>query len=73
MTGTRIGIRTFTIRVVVCVLLHRYVLLGGCSDSLTGVTPPTAEEDVTVQEAAEHNTNGTDTNPGASHNTSDQD
>ena len=54
-------------------LLASAILLGGCSDSLTGVTPPTAEEDVTVQEAAEHNTNGTDTNPGASHNTSDED
>ena len=54
-------------------LLAGAILLGGCSDSLTGVTPPTAEEDVTVQEAAEHNTNDTDTNPGASHNTSDED
>ena len=54
-------------------LLAGAILLGGCSDSLTGVTPPTAEEDVTVQEAAEHNTNGTDTNPSASHNTSDED
>ena len=54
-------------------LLAGAILLGGCSDSLTGVTPPTAEEDVTVQETAEHNTNGTDTNPGASHNTSNQD
>ena len=54
-------------------LLTGAILLGGCSDSLTGVTPPTAEEDVTVQEAAEHNTNGTDTNPGASHNTSNED
>ena len=54
-------------------LLAGAILLGGCSDSLTGVTPPSAEEDVTVQEAAEHNTNGTDTNPGASHNTSDED
>ena len=54
-------------------LLAGAILLGGCSDSLTGTTPPTAEEDVTVQEAAEHNTNGTDTNPGASHNTSEQD
>ena len=54
-------------------LLAGAILLGGCSDSFTGVTPPTAEEDVTVQEAAEHNTNGTDTNPGASHNTSDED
>ena len=54
-------------------LLAGAILLGGCSDSLTGVTPPTAEEDVTVQETAEHNTNGTDTNPAANHNTSDQD
>ena len=50
------------------------ILLGGCSDSLTGVTPPTAEEDVTVQENADHNTNdGTDTDPEAGHNTSNQD
>jgi hypothetical protein len=55
-------------------LLAGAILLGGCSDSLTGVTPPTAEEDVTVQETAEHNTNdGTDTNPHANHNTSDED
>ena len=54
-------------------LLAGAILLGGCSDSLTGVTPPTAEEDVAVQENADHNTNGTDTNPGASHNTSEQD
>ena len=54
-------------------LLAGAILLGGCSDSLTGTTPPTAEEDVTVQETAEHNTNGTDTNPHANHNTSDQD
>jgi hypothetical protein len=56
-------------------LLAGAILLGGCSDSLTGVTPPTAEEDVTVQENADHNTNGegTDTDPGASHNTSNED
>ena len=57
------------------ILLAGAILLGGCSDSFTGVTPPTAEEDVTVQKAAEHNTNGegTDTNPHANHNTSEQD
>ena len=56
-------------------LLAGAILLGGCSDSLTGVTPPTAEEDVTVQENADHNTNGegTDTDPAANHNTSDED
>ena len=56
-------------------LLAGAILLGGCSDSLTGTTPPTAEEDVTVQENADHNTNGggEDTDPSASHNTSDQD
>ena len=54
-------------------LLAGAILLGGCSDSLTGVTPPSAEEDITVQETAEHNTNGEDTDPGASHNTSEQD
>ena len=54
-------------------LLADAILLGGCSDNFTGVTPPTAEEDVTVQETAEHNTNDTKTTPGASHNTSEQD
>jgi len=53
-------------------LLAGAVLLGGCSDSLTGTTP-TADEDATVQKTAQHNTNGTDTNPGASHNTSNED
>ncbi|PSQ66783.1 MAG: hypothetical protein BRD32_01935 [Bacteroidetes bacterium QH_2_64_74] len=57
------------------VLLAGAILLGGCSDSLTGTTPPTADEDVTVQKTAEHNTNGEgeDTDPSASHNTSDED
>ena len=56
-------------------LLTGAILLGGCSDSFTGVTPPSAEEDVTVQENADHNTNGegTDTDPHANHNTSNQD
>ena len=55
------------------VLLAGAILLGGCSDSLTGTTPPTAKEGVTVQETAEHNTNGEDTDPHANHNTSDED
>ena len=59
------------------------LLLGGCSDSLTGTTPPNAEEEVTVQQPpAQHNTqnvgdddgsSGTDTDPNAGHNTSDED
>ena len=58
------------------VLFAGALLLGGCSDSLTGTTPQTADEDVTVQKTAKHNTNGDDgtsTTPGASHNTSDED
>ena len=56
-------------------LLAGAILLGGCSDSLTGVTPPSAEENITMQETAEHNTNGDgeDTDPHANHNTSDED
>lgn len=56
-------------------LLAGAVLLGGCNDSFTGVTPPSAEEDVAVQETAEHNTNGggEDTDPHANHNTSNED
>ena len=56
-------------------LLAGAVLLGGCSDSFTGVAPPSAEEDVTVQQTAEHNTNGDgeDTDPAANHNTSNED
>ena len=56
-------------------LLAGAILLGGCSNNFTGVTPPSAEEDITVQETAEHNTNGEgeNTDPGASHNTSEQD
>lgn len=53
-------------------LLAGAILLGGCSDSLTGATPPDAEE-VTVQEQAQHNTSDVDTNPQAGHNTSDED
>ena len=44
------------------------MLLGGCSDSLTG-TAPTAEE--TVQDS-QHNTSN-ETDPVAGHNTSDED
>ena len=54
-------------------LLAGAILLGGCSNNFTGVTPPSAEEDIAVQETAEHNTNGEDTDPAANHNTSDQD
>lgn len=58
-------------------LLAGAVLLGGCADSLTGTTPPDAEEKVTVEQPpAQHNTQndgGTDTDPPAGHNTSDED
>lgn len=55
-------------------LLAGAIFLGGCSDSLTGTTPPDAEESATVeQQRAQHNTNSTDTEPGANHNTSDED
>lgn len=47
------------------------MLLGGCSDSLTGAQP--AKKDVTVQDRAQHNTNDADTNPQAGHNTSPED
>lgn len=53
-------------------LLAGAVLLGGCSDSFTGVTPPEAEEEVTVQNP-QHNTNGDGTEPVAGHNTSNED
>ena len=46
------------------------MLLGGCSDSLTGAQP--AKKDVTVQDR-QYNTSDGDTTPGASHNTSDED
>jgi hypothetical protein len=56
------------------------LLLGGCSDSLTGTAPPDAEENVTVQQPpAQHNNQSmdddgsADTDPGAGHNTSDED
>lgn len=59
-------------------LLAGAILLGGCSDSLTGATPADAEENTTIQQQAQHNTNalddgGGDTSPGAGHNTSDED
>lgn len=58
-------------------LLASAVLLGGCADSLTGPTPPDAEEKVTVdQPSAPHNTqdgDGVDTSPTAGHNTSSED
>ena len=47
------------------------MLLGGCSDSLTGAQP--TKKDVTVQDRAQHNTSDGDTTPGASHNTSSED
>lgn len=47
------------------------LLLGGCSDSLTG--PQQAQEDVTVQDRAQHNMNDVDTDPGAGHNTTNED
>ena len=58
-------------------LLAGAILLGGCSDSLTGATPPDTEENVTVQQA-QHNTSakddgGGDTSPAAGHNTTDED
>jgi hypothetical protein len=55
-------------------LLAGAVLLGGCSDSLTGTTPPDTEQQVTVDPG--HNTQddgGADTTPVAGHNTSDED
>jgi hypothetical protein len=56
-------------------LLAGAVLLGGCSDSLTGPTPPDTQEQMTVDQP-QHNTQndgGTDTDPVAGHNTSDED
>ena len=48
------------------------MLLGGCSDSITGAQP--TKKEVTVQDRAQHNTNDdVDTNPQASHNTSSED
>ena len=47
------------------------MLLGGCSDSLTGAQP--AKKDVTVQDRSQHSTSDTDTDPSASHNTSSED
>jgi len=48
------------------------MLLGGCSDSLTGAQP--TKKDVTVQDRAQHNTSDdTSTEPSAGHNTSPED
>ncbi|WP_103019999.1 hypothetical protein [Salinibacter altiplanensis] len=53
-------------------LVASTLLLGGCSDSVTG--PQQADEDVTVQQQAEHNSMGDgDTDPRAGHNTTDED
>ena len=58
------------------------ILLGGCSDSLTGATPSDGNETTMIQQRAQHNTNaqddgdddgGGDTSPAAGHNTSNQD
>lgn len=58
-------------------LLAGALLLGGCADSLTGTTPPDVEEKVTAEQPpAQHNTQndgGTDTDPEAGHNTSNED
>jgi len=57
-------------------LLAGAVLLGGCSDSLTGTTPPDTEQQVTVDTPSGHNTqdnDGVDTDPVAGHNTSNED
>ncbi|WP_103029756.1 hypothetical protein [Salinibacter altiplanensis] len=52
-------------------LVASTLLLGGCSDSVTG--PQQADEDVTVQQQAEPNTNDVDTDPAAGRNTTDED
>lgn len=51
------------------------IALSGCTDSLTGTTPPDADQQVTVEQRADHNvtSNSTDTVPHAGHNTSDED
>lgn len=56
------------------VLFAGAILLGGCSDSLTGTTPADRDQ-VTVQQQAQHNqpSNSTDTDPDAGHNTSNED
>ena len=57
---------------VTTVLVASALLLGGCSNSVTG--PKQAEEDVTVQQQAEHNSmNDGNTDPAAGHNTTDED
>ncbi|WP_103027781.1 hypothetical protein [Salinibacter altiplanensis] len=52
-------------------LVASALLLSGCSDSVTG--PQQADEDVTVQQQAEPNTNDVDTDPRAGHNTTNED
>ena len=52
-------------------LVASALLLSGCSDSVTG--PQQAEEGVTLQQQAEHNTNDADAEPRAGHNTTDED
>lgn len=57
------------------VLFTGAFLLSGCSDSLTGTTPP--DQDVTVQQRIQHNqismSDDGDTDPQAGHNTSNED
>lgn len=58
-------------------LLAGTVVVSGCSDSLTGTTPP--DQEVTVKQKASHNQTantgdgGNSTDPGAGHNTTDED
>ena len=47
------------------------MLLGGCSDSLTGAQP--AKKDVTVQDRQHKTSDDTSTDPSAGHNTSNED
>lgn len=59
------------VSLVTTVLVASTLLVGGCSNSVTG--PQQAEEDATVQQQAEHNTNDADADPRAGHNTTDED
>jgi hypothetical protein len=56
---------------VTAVLVASALLLSGCSDSVTG--PQQAEEDVTLQQEADYNTNDADTDPAAGRNTTNED
>lgn len=53
------------------ILIASALLLSGCSNSITG--PQQADEDVTVQQQADHNTNDADADPRAGHNTTNED